>query len=693
MNRRLALVFALVAVAVAAWPVVAGENSVEPLVKITAPSPAWRNLTREELARQAPGAAAGAVNAADNMMGFVIVEAIPAGVADLADYARKASDRLRLDDKRVGEFLPIQWKSRSALRFTVVGASHGVLYRYGYLVLFDDNRAMQVVCHGFAAMTDADGATFHPFFNAVEIQPKPKITPEPEPVVKPKRTLNPDDRGVGWRIGGGVFTSHAYRFSVDSRGEWKITAGQGLEYLNPAAEVAFENESSGVQVVIIAETAKGVAREEFQSRLREGFADGLRTGLDATFASVKVGEIPVTLHRFYRVRESDDPPASADIEYYFGSFFKNDIVYQIIVPFPSRLRAEAAKEAEALFRHWSFLPDEKLKGVAEDNQRISNAQNQVTLEDSLRNGLYRNYAANVTWRKPFGSWRIHVGERAGSVEPDGFLFVEEPTLGIYGLLTLAEGYGSNGELQDLLVQEAMVGAGFETEPIRENTMALGSATARFFWANGSGESPLKYLIGTTVWEDFLVELRFWGLAGNVVAAAPEIREAINGFRFHEQLPETELNEGQYTNHRLGYRFEAPRPKWKFEDLTDEEDRDYASVVSCYSDDQEVMIVAYCPPELPPDDTWFARYVWRKVYDETGLEPPEKLSGAPSVLAGYPAVRYDFSDSTIETSLFTMKKDRTNYALFIYGARGERANFGGAGMLSVNEFRGRFELVR
>src|SRR5262249_36320956 len=119
-----------------------------------------------------------------------------------------------------------------------------------------------------------------------------------------------------------------------------------------------------------------------------------------------------------------------------GVFFHGEVAYVALLWYATNLSNKLDSMLQAGLSGIRFLDEPARQALKQELDSLPDVQNAVGPAYALRCGVYRDFDAGVTWRKPAGwpSLRLYVGPAARKRNQDSSLYFEDPESGIYGLL-------------------------------------------------------------------------------------------------------------------------------------------------------------------------------------------------------------------------------------------------------------------
>ncbi len=610
----------------------------------------WRLLGEEDVRKIVPDALAGGTSLG-GVWGAIIAET--AFTSDVKEYAEVLLSGMELENKVVELSEPVTFGGRNAYRTVVRGTTAGIDFRFRNTVYMKDGWAFQVLSWGVAQASNATALTF--------FESKYTILPD-EARGRTMQTETIDTNGVGWRMLGGVFESAALRMAAEPRGDWRVVVGAELMGMSSSAEVGLVHTNPEIYVIVIAEPVAGADRKAF----RQSMLDDAKLG--ATEAAPKTLSVMGGEREFLDLHTEETLP----LDWLYGVFFVDDFCFQVRTWHTSRISKEEAGEyIRDGLAGLRVLESEDLARLERDLDAMPDSQNRVGTTYSLRRGIYRDFASNLTWTKPEGYWRVLVGEEARAENEDATLHLEEPALGIFGLLIIEPSFGVEDLDFHRLIQENTFGADHAIMGEEPRAVTLGKEKGLTSVANlDFGAYEIEYHVVTVTNEAVAVQLLLYGLPGNLAAASGSVNAAIAGLRFTDLEPVTET-EQRYRDERLGFEFRPPSSDWRRSDRTPEPLRSVSSFMAWTNeDDATIQVMTICALGEGQDEVWFQELVETMARGNLERLDEEIRDSSPTTgrgtLAGLPCrvLRWEPASGTID--ILHLLRDRTFYGVLIAG---------------------------
>lgn len=614
--------------------------------RIDPPGHGWRLLTGDDVRQIVPDAIAGATNE-PHLWGVVIAEAVHS--VDLEELARLVLDNMPLENKDVHNFGAVKFKGREAMRFDVTGRISGVEATYRTTIFLNGGYAFQLVCWGLRPSVRPD--SFQPFLDSFGVL-------EGEVRGRQRHLEVVDTHGVGWRVKNGKFHSAALRIAVEPKSAWCLAIGNELEQMNPDAEVGLVHGEPEAYLALIIERAAGADRAALKDFILNQRNED--TGLEPLGETMlaQVSGRPVRMHRF---RLEQQPP----IEFLKGVFFDRDLCYQVIAWHIAGLRERAEPILPDAFASLRILTVAEAARLGNELQKETDPENRVGLSYCLRRGVYRDFDQGFVFRKPArGFWRVRVGAEARAQNEDATIFLEEPALGLRGLVIIEPACDFTGASFHEVVVQNMFGEDAGAARAGPKTVQLGGVPALSTESVVDARMPTRYRVVTAVHRGRAYQLLIYGIPGNMKASAAEVDRMLDGVRFSEQLACTTEKHGVYSDRRLGFALRLPKGAWRRKDITPEAVRPVATLQQWIAGTRSFGIVAVCGLEEGQDPEWFREFLKgimvRRFASLQAIEPKRRRS----TIAGLPCDWIQWKDLRVAVDLFLLVRDRTFYALYV-----------------------------
>lgn len=584
------LLLLLLALPVAAQSADGGVTDEDYRFRLAPPGGGWRVFGEKEARRVVPDAVAGGVHDR-GFFGAVIVEGAP-GV-ELKPMAELVLENLPIEGKVVDDFSSVTFCGRPAIRFKVHGLINGVEFAYQSILFLNEGHLYQVINWGLRERVRP--GSFDPFTGAFSLLPG-AVTG------RSARQMASDSHGVGWRLKDGAFESAALRIAIRPPEGWRIAIGQELDGMNTDAEVGLCCAAPEIYLVVLPEIAVGVDQDAFIAR---AVAD---VGDESIKESGPPRKMQVAGHQVEVRRFTSQGAQSFD--FHKCAFFVGDTCIQVLAWYRTGFREQAEKRLPEAFGAIRTLSVEEAGAVQAELLAGPDPENRVGAEYSLRRGVYRNFEYGLSWTKPAGFWRVKVGDEARVENEDATLMLEEPSLGLHGVLIVED----IGELDGPTYHELVVGG-----MVGEERAAAVAARARKVTLGGvpalqSTETvdfsgiEISCHMTSLVRNGLGIQFLMSGVPANMAAAADQVEAAFKGLTINSRMEAVTRKGDTVRDLRLGFWLRSPGPTWRFLDVTPESIQPMASVCEWKFGKSEFVCLALCALREGGDAAWFEQFL-------------------------------------------------------------------------------------
>jgi hypothetical protein len=606
--------------------------------RIVSPGKSWRILDEAEARTIIPDAIA-ILYGPGGLFAAVVVEHVP-GV-ELAAMARIIHDGMELEERVDESYAELEFHGRPAVRFQVTGRIDGRALRFQNTVFAHGDFVYQLVCTGAVDRLDADARaleTVHAAFTLLDGAPRARST----------AFASPDVRGHDWRLQDGVFRSAAYGLELAPPARWRVVVGPELDGMNTSAEVGAICSSPDVFLVVIPEHVHGSSAADMAAGLARDFAAG--EPVDGPFA-VRIDGADVVLRAY------ED---SNGLTFLHGAFARDALCTQVLAWFGGPRDAQRKELVAAALGGLRFTAEEERVRLAAELAALPDPDDEVGADHSLRAGVYRDYGAALTFRRPDG-WRIRAGQgvRAEYGET-ARLELEHPRSGLYAVLSAWEPYGSPAEEHE----ESVLAYLLEGEVAGVEIDLAGVPALESIVRSATGPSGAAQRVITAQGGDLSYELVFFGFDGNLVAGEAAIVAAREAFRLGAAPAPQAVRDGVYHDEKLGFELARPAPGWRAN--TELVPGDAGALAgSCgwtSAGGQEVFAIAIGGLTPGADERAQADLMLGEIASNVRGEPEER----PGTLDGLPARHLTFEGRGQRIEVLVAR--RAN-ALFLLGVSG------------------------
>jgi hypothetical protein len=495
--------------------------------RIEWPGEGWKLLGPDEAKRIAPDAVAGAVKLPSAFM-VVIVERAPSTEIDALVDLVLSNDVIV--DRVVESKETVQFAGRDARRVTWTGRVEGVQFRWIDTLFLHEGHGYQVLGWGPADTFDAQDIA--PAWLGFSILPGE--------VVGPTVVAESDRTGPGWRQVGGVFESAVSGLRVQPPSGWRVVTGSALELMNAEAEVGMEGPGVGAFMVLLPERIGKTTDAGF----RKTMVEQLQRKLGAP-----TGEWTTTLAGKSTVFSAFQQPP---IELVLGTFVAGEVGVQVLAWYSMDSRDVAREALPSALAGISTIDAKARVALRTELEGEPDSQSGMGVNESLRRGTFRDFAAKVVWKKPPGLWRLSSGDKSGTPVVES-LELENLDSGIAGHIVIEHRPGVDAnEWHD----ERVARHGGKKSPRR--TVELANAQAQVTNVEvTNGALDVEIAVGTVVHGEYAIELLLFAHAERMKGAAEEVRAVFGGLELADDLPKTSVEGGRYVDQRLGFAVVPP----------------------------------------------------------------------------------------------------------------------------------------
>lgn len=618
--------------------------------RLTVPGPGWRLLTEKDMGRLLPDAVAGASESGHGLAdryGAVIVESYS------GDKPRQLAELLvshmPLEDRQLVAMVDTVFEKQPAVRYQVTGKINGVDLRYLNTVFFHQGHAYQVLSWGLAGQVDdkallAFASAFHLLAGPVRDRSKVhKVT---------------DERGVGWRVQGGVFQSASYGLSLRASAGWQLAVGEELARMNDGAEVGLVHGGPEAYLVLIPEPLNGTSRADFAKTtlLRNAAALGVELVAGPPWSAVVAGQTV----QFARYRHPKQP-----LEYLLGVIFNGDVAYLTMTWYEVSFSDKGQSLLQTALAGLAFLEEPARQAVRRELLALPDGQAAIGATYALRRGVYRDFAQGLAWRKPPGTLRIWAGAEARQHNQDATLVFEQPEAGLHGLV-IAE----TAEVEAVSYHQAatrkLVPPGPRGRRIRPLAVPLGGLPG----LSTTVEHELNGLVLTqqlvsAAGDGHAYQVMLWGRPAAMAGGGEWARAVLAGFTFGALAPLFWEGEA-LSDQRMGFFFRPPAALgagWHHQDVTPDEIRPLGTMMKWEDARHAVTVIAIHALERGQDQSWFLEQIRQHGKGRFGLLSSDKETA--DRLGGEPARRVSLKQlGQLHGELLLLSRDRTFYALAV-----------------------------
>ncbi|HVG93273.1 MAG TPA: hypothetical protein VND21_02410 [Planctomycetota bacterium] len=628
--------------------------------RIRRPDATWRLLSETEAKSLVADAIAGLSDSRGAFFAVIVEEVGEGGLDEITGLLR---DELRasLEGAELSEPEGLTVAGMPARRWSSRGHAQRVFVQYRHVVVLRGRFAYQLVgwCQGDADRERLDALARHFTFTEGEVRPRAQ-----------KQSDLPV-RGVGWRIQDGVYQDPVNGLEWAPPPGWRLAVGTELSTMSDSACVGLVCGDPDAYVTVTSEAAQGVDAKGLADLLRSQVTSSnspvgkpsslIVGGRDFSMQTVRIpAQLPFLLHHGVRV----DAGRAVQVLWWSAEGLAE------------RARPRVLEAVKSL----RFLDAARREALAAQLRGGPDPQEQVGPGYALRSGVYRDFQRGFTWTKPPGYWVATSGQEARAINEDAILHVSDASTGVEGIVTEDEFGSSDPKALHAALVQVLEPVGAVPEP---STILLPGATALSTEVRtGAGAGALRHVVTSVVRGMKVFQARFSGLDGNVAAARAQVAAALRGFAFPGAVPEVERRDGDFVDHRLGFRLRKPPGEgWRLGNATAPALRPLGSMVLFSRADATVLAGGVHAHGVQMDDR-LLRDLAMQVLRREVKGAPEPTESADTV-AGLPAKRLEAGGNSPMVA-WILQRRHTIYILVV----GEPAKVG----MPADELSGLIQLL-
>jgi hypothetical protein len=609
------------------------------------PGEGWKLMNEDEVRHLQPDSVAGVVSSDSALFCVVIAEPLPG--SDLASYSDLIVDQLAVTDKKVHSHDDIEFAGRPARRFVADGTIDGMLMRFIGTLFLNQDFAYQIMC--WSSNPKISVNDLEPALDAFEILPGE---------VKGRRSTvtTRDTSGPGWRVKDGRFESALTGIGVQPTEGWRVVVGAELTTMSEDAEVGLSHRQPDIYAVVITESTPKEGAEQLLQTVRQQL-------LDDTPA---VGEIrSVQLDFWGKPRTFTQFQSNMPFEFNHIAFNERGMTVQVLGWYATGTREAALVELQKGLSSVTLASEEERKRLEEELLAVPDQQNAVGPTYSLRRGVYRDFGNGVVWRRPRGFWRIITGDEARSRNADAALWLEEPRLGLYGVVIVEDVIAqSPAEYHDAVIANMRAAGNMDLRP--SPGMTIGGLPAQ----GTEGPSQIDGLLlhhraATQVRGNKALQVMFWGTREDMEKGRATTEAVTTGFQFKPGLQPVEKRPGRYVDHRMGFSLKPPAGL-DFKDHTPGNLQSVGTVVAWEGKSRAVVVMALCGLAEGQDEQWFSAFVEQIAKEQFGKLMRDAPERTKTTVQGIEASHLTYTNLLERADLITFTRDRTLYSLITVG---------------------------
>jgi hypothetical protein len=609
------------------------------------PGKGWKLLSEKEIRKMSPDAVAGAMYQSGKVYGAIIVES--ATSTDLDGMVKLIQDGRPVENPDYSPTQKLTFAGNEAARFEMRGQAQGVPVVMDTIIFLHDDYAYQLV--GWTA-GDSGSASFDAFFNAFSIT-EGKVVGRTAPTISTAH-------GVGWRVMGGVFESAVAGMRIRPKHGFRLTVGEELAQTNADAEVGWTrqqpHEVFGQVIVEPAPETKPSA--DYLKGLEANFL----TSFGATSADVTKTATVAGIEVTFKLARATDP---VGLSIYHGVLVANGKIAQLVFWSLSAAEEplwEAVVQAAETIELLSVTDREVL---ARELRAVRDPQNTITLSTVLRDGVFKDFAGGWSWKAGDGFWRLRAGAQARAVDPTSTLYMEEPTLGVYGTMSNLATEGADADAFHRHVISVM---GFTPTPVASRKIAGADArTSLVEIVDPNTKISGTYHTTTITRGDRGVVVMFWGNTSHMKPDA--LTAAVDRLTLHEPpLRAVDIDGTRHRDNRMGYAVTLPDGSWVHDDETPEPFKELGSIVVWKKGGKQFGVISLNAMSVDQDADWFTDFVEQIFRDQARSFTSVNPTRSDTMLGGLPARELVWQSGANRLQLFIASRDRTFYAVMLLG---------------------------
>ena len=474
----------------------------------------WILLPEAEVQALSPDAVAGArLQSKSSVHGFIIVEPYP--TADLDAYVKLVYGNMSVEGKHIVQQRDTTIQGVAAKSLLIEGKANGLDVRYQLVAFVRGGFAYQLLGAGLAAVTASDGSSFAPFFAAFGLLDGPIQA-------RVSERSTPDMVRTSWRVRSNVFESAASGVRLAPPSGWRLVVGDELREMNDDAEVGMIHGGDvAIYLTITSEMAAGVDAAALTEQYVKGLTQGHGVKGDRT-SEARVLDEPIT----FRVVEST---AAQGYDMSLATFWVGPIACQLNVWYATSDAKRAWPVIRSALASIETLAADELQALRDALQTTGYRHQSVGPTHVLRNGIMQDFETGVRWSTPPGLAKVLSGQAARAQAGESMLWIEEPSLGLFGLLRYDRGLSMDAAAYHNAVLETMWDEA-TAEALSPKARVIERAGNRSLRVSQhtlpqNGQS-MTHVVASGSTGDVGVRLQLWGYAGNVERATAWIEQAV-----------------------------------------------------------------------------------------------------------------------------------------------------------------------
>lgn len=245
-----------------------------------------------------------------------------------------------------------------------------------------------------------------------------------------------------------------------------------------------------------------------------------------------------------------------------------------------------------------FLTATEIQKLTEEMLAQPDPENAVGPDWGLRDGVYRDFALGMIWRKPKGFWKLSVGDAAQLQNPDTCIIAEELR---YGLVM--EVIEKSADERDLETFHRDITEYIFDGPVESVETEIGGQPA--LSSSGLplvGEQDYEFCVVTSLHNDRAFQFIVWGAPKHMKEYGQEVENALAGFEFpSREMRATRQTATSYEDNRLGFGLKLSDSSWRIQGNKNAEISPIGNSVEFARHDRNVQVSAFASLEPGQDN--------------------------------------------------------------------------------------------
>jgi len=627
----------------------------EPLVdldyqfQLEPPGRGWKLLNEQEADRLVPNAVAGLLLSGVKGQGQYAVVVIERYPGDLDAYMNLLDDTTALEGKKVEGRENLQFQGRPAIRTTMRGTFNGVKEIYQDLAFLNGGYGYQIVSWGLEGQLDAAslGAATRGF----------KLLDGP---VRGRQRGNKVTaaRGPGWEVEKGIYRSAAWGFELAPTANARLLLDAELKSIDSVAAVGIGTSQPEAYLLLLPERTIGVdARALTEKRMSQNVKTiGLEP--EAGDITTTVDGEPLVLRRY---RHKMQPIVCLQ-----GALVRDDMALVVLGWSTKNARDEGSVEPiTSSLAGFRYLDPEERQALAAKLAQLPDVQNAVGPDYSLRRGIYRDFASNLTWRMPPGAFELQVGPAARTTNPKTRVIIEEAGTGIGALLiSQARGENDGPSYHDLATKGRY--ATTKGRPARTRPLELAGGVPALTTIGDTTTVDLPMVEQIVTWVDRhqAHQLILWGPRPAAEQVLARLTQLVAGLE-PGAIAAMKVDGQTYTDVRLGFSYrppELPGGPWTRVDDTPKEIARIVTAIEWKNSLYSIAIFGLCDESRQTEEGFIAKLAGKRSRLSTSKIDTDTLDG----ISGKRLAPDLYSPAE---QIVAIRRDRTFFGLVMRGLSG------------------------